>query len=208
FVDIFRTYKVFTQGACPNLFHITATREHQYGLALLPEEFTAAAFELVSSATQSITINGDISYEHITSAIPACRYLENIQILVLEKTKLSLLEILDVLKHFPHVTDFGCRFKGIDSELSSIQDKLIPNYLGTQYSQLSSRLKCWHVYYSGGASAEKIAVLVVTLAVLCPNFTFVKVCEQSIATDDNKIGYILSSGLYDQHAERLGHIFD
>ncbi|KAJ1785259.1 hypothetical protein LPJ59_006185, partial [Coemansia sp. RSA 2399] len=98
-------------------------------------EFAEAAFGLVSPATQSLKINGRIPYQHIKGVIPTCPYLGDIQILILG-TELSMLEVLDIFKHFPHVTDFGCRFRGIDSELDAIQDKLIPSHLGTQYSQL------------------------------------------------------------------------
>ncbi|KAJ1789978.1 hypothetical protein LPJ59_005247, partial [Coemansia sp. RSA 2399] len=176
------------------------------GLTLSYDEYIEAAFGLVSLATQSMTINGFIPYQHIKGVIPTCPYLDNIQILIL-KTSLSLLEVLDIFKYFPHVTDFGCSFRRIDSELVAIQDKLIPSHLGTRYSRFVSRLKCWHMYYSGGASVEEMAVLFVTLAVLCPSFTYVDEWKNNREAYDSKIEYILSSGLYDQHAKRLGNLF-
>ncbi|KAJ1786958.1 hypothetical protein LPJ59_005825, partial [Coemansia sp. RSA 2399] len=136
FVDIFRKYKVFSQGACPNLSHINVALDDIHGLTLSNDEFAEAAFGLVSPATQSLTINGLIPYQCISNVIHTCPYLGNIQILLLEKTELSVLEVLDIFKYFPHVTDFGCRFGGIDLELDAIQDKVIPSQLGTQYSQL------------------------------------------------------------------------
>ncbi|KAJ1907040.1 hypothetical protein LPJ81_001015, partial [Coemansia sp. IMI 209127] len=126
FVDIFRKYKVFSQGAYPNIIHVTARLDNKHGLTLPSDEFAEAAFGLVSPSTQSIKLIGDVSYQHIASAIPACPYLENIQILFLVIDEMSLLEILGILKYFPLVTDFGCSFWGIDSELAEIQDKLIP----------------------------------------------------------------------------------
>ncbi|KAJ1787772.1 hypothetical protein LPJ59_005670, partial [Coemansia sp. RSA 2399] len=125
-VDIFRKYKVFTQGAYPNILHVSATLDCYRNSILPADEFVVAAFELISPATQSMSIIGDNPYQRISSVIPTCPYLENIQILHLEKAELSVLEILDVLKGIPCVTDFGCRFQGIDSELNAIQDSVIP----------------------------------------------------------------------------------
>ncbi|KAJ1784749.1 hypothetical protein LPJ59_006290, partial [Coemansia sp. RSA 2399] len=144
FVDIFRKYEVFSQGTHSNVIHVNVALDNRHGLKLPAGEFAEAAFGLVSPATQSLTINDFIPYQHIKGVIPTCPHLENIQILLLKNTELTVLEVLDIFKYIPHVTDFGCRFRGIDSELAAIQDKLIPSHLGTQYSQLISRLKCWH----------------------------------------------------------------
>ncbi|KAJ1888904.1 hypothetical protein LPJ81_006230, partial [Coemansia sp. IMI 209127] len=126
FVDIFRKYKLFSQGAYPNILHISATHDIKSSLALPADEFAKAVFGLISAATQSMTINGGIAYQHIASIMPTSPYLKNIQILKCTSAILSLLEILGVFKYFPHMTDFECSFQGIDSDLGAIQDKLIP----------------------------------------------------------------------------------
>ncbi|KAJ1891149.1 hypothetical protein LPJ81_005797, partial [Coemansia sp. IMI 209127] len=108
FVDILREYKVFSQGTHSNMIHINVALDHRDGLTLSDDEFAEAAFGLVSPSTQSLTINTFTPYQCISNAIPTCPYLGNIQILHLENTELSVLEIFNILKHFPHVTDFGC----------------------------------------------------------------------------------------------------
>ncbi|KAJ2394729.1 hypothetical protein GGI23_004580, partial [Coemansia sp. RSA 2559] len=71
FVDIFRKYKVFSQGTHPNILHVSARLDNKHGLTLPADEFAEAAFGLVSPATQSIKLIGDVSYQYIASAIPA-----------------------------------------------------------------------------------------------------------------------------------------
>ncbi|KAJ2857783.1 hypothetical protein GGI22_003433 [Coemansia erecta] len=205
-VDMLRKYNVFSKGKFPRLRSVYIQHDPDSHTRLSVEAFMQLVFGMLSAKTQILSVLAKDSYRHLVNAISACSFAENFRIFALDGTALSLLEMLNVVRLLPNMTDFTCGFKGVDPELDVELGQTIPDRLFSQYYPLNHRLKCWHMRFSSGVTSKDIAVSAIAFAVLCPRFTFVKVAIN--ANDYNKeLTDALGSGKYDKHTERIMRLF-
>ncbi|KAJ2402364.1 hypothetical protein GGI23_000766 [Coemansia sp. RSA 2559] len=205
-VDMLRKYNVFSKGKFPRLRSVHIQHDPDSHTRLSVEAFMELVFGMLSAKTQILSVLAKDSYRHLVNAISACSFAENFRIFTLDETSLSLLEMLNIIRLLPKMTDFTCGFKGVDPELDVELGQAIPDHLFSQYYPLNHRFKCWHMRFSSGVTSKDVAVSAIALAVLCPRFTFVKVAIN--ANDYNKeLTDALGSGKYDKHTERIMRLF-
>ncbi|KAJ1794835.1 hypothetical protein LPJ59_004454, partial [Coemansia sp. RSA 2399] len=82
--------------------------------------------------------------------------------------------MLTLIKLLPNMTDFACRFNGLAQDTHKKKNRTAVARLYTEYYPLSHRLKCWEVV-GKSLRVTQLVTAAITLAVLCPSFTFVVV---------------------------------
>ncbi|KAJ2523568.1 hypothetical protein GGI11_001421 [Coemansia sp. RSA 2049] len=161
------------------------------------------AFGLVSQSTRSLVLNelgGDYS---ITETIAQYPNVQNLVHLNLEKVKLQLTEVMEMMQMLPNLEYFGYACNGLGSALGRVLYKEMPALLLKQYYPLSSRLKYCEINASKRTPTRSLAVTAMLLAILCPRFTYAKVSNKLLAAYNSTIENAITDEPYLEYSDRL-----
>ncbi|KAJ2402310.1 hypothetical protein GGI23_000806 [Coemansia sp. RSA 2559] len=202
-VSILDRYKVFSSGKYSKLRHISVTKSSSINVELKEfVSFVRYAISLISPATKSFKLVDYSPRQPLTDIIPTSIFAENIQVLNLSATKLVLLDMLDLIKLLPNMTNFTCFPGGVGSEMGKKRGPPIQR-LEAEYYPLSHRLKCWAVSNTSGIPLRSIALSSLALAILCPNFTYTALPPDKRNMYNFELHKITAGGGYDKYAEKI-----
>ncbi|KAJ1664661.1 hypothetical protein EV178_003905 [Coemansia sp. RSA 1646] len=206
-MEIVKRYNVFSGGKYSKLSHIAARKTSRINIEQMGfESFASFATSLISPETRSFKIS-DYNPQHpLTDAITTNRVAENIRILNLGEAKLVLLDMLDLIKLLPNVTDFACLPGGIGLELSKKRGKLI-QYLYADYYPLSHCLRCWTLPHTNNITARSIALMSIALAILCTKFTFTDLPHYENKVYNYELSMILATKGYKKYTAKIKPLF-
>ncbi|KAJ1666651.1 hypothetical protein EV178_002082 [Coemansia sp. RSA 1646] len=206
-IDILERYSVFSGGKYSKLRHITASKSYSIHTAQMSfESFARFAISLISPATRSFKMIDHSPCQPLFDTISTNAFAENIQILNLGATKLVLLDMLDLIKLLPNITDFTCLPGGIGSDLGKKRGKSMLD-LHADYYPLSHRLKCWVIPYTNSIPVRSIALASISLAILCTNFTFTALPHSKRKVYHSELTKALAIEEYSKYAEKIQLLF-
>ncbi|KAJ2761733.1 hypothetical protein H4S06_001048 [Coemansia sp. BCRC 34490] len=161
------------------------------------------AFGLVSQSTRSLVLNelaGDCSIAETIAQYPN---VQNLVHLNLEKIKLQLTEVMEMMQMLPNLEYFGYACNGLGSALGRVLYKEMPALLLNQYYPLSLRLKYCEINASKRTPTRSLAVTAMLLAILCPRFTYAKVSNNLLAAYNKTIENAITDEPYLEYSDRL-----
>ncbi|KAJ1801713.1 hypothetical protein LPJ59_000004 [Coemansia sp. RSA 2399] len=202
-VNVLDKYKVFSSGKYSKLRHISVANSSSIQVELMGfASFVSYAISLISPATKSFKLVDYNPRQPLTDLIPTSIFAENIQVLDLSATKLVLLDMLDLIKLLPNMTDFTCIPGGIGSEMGKKRGSPLQG-LEAEYYPLSHRLRCWVVSHTNSIPLRSIALSSLALAILCSNFTFAALPHEKRKLYNFELHKITTGGGYDKYTEKI-----
>ncbi|KAJ1801745.1 hypothetical protein LPJ59_000036 [Coemansia sp. RSA 2399] len=161
----------------------------------------------VSSETRVYRSTLPNSFTDITGIISTFSYARNITVLGLEASMLSLLQIIEVIRLLPNMTDLSGYFQGLDPQLDERRGIDVIYNLCKRYYPLSKRFKRWRVDRGEGVPIRYFATSAMAIAILCPNFIRLSTPHESAMELADGVEAAIEGGGYANYVKRLTRIF-
>ncbi|KAJ2399298.1 hypothetical protein GGI23_002738 [Coemansia sp. RSA 2559] len=147
------------------------------------------------------------SFTDIVGIISTFSYARNITVLALEGSMLSLLQVIEVIRLLPNMTDLSGYFEGLDPQLQGRRSIDIICNLCKRYYPLSKRFKRWRVDRGVDIPIRSFATSAMAIAILCPKFIRLSTPHESAMELARGVKAAIEGGGYKHYVERLTRIF-
>ncbi|KAJ2861181.1 hypothetical protein GGH94_005059 [Coemansia aciculifera] len=145
----------------PNFFG-TNTEYMQFVLSIGPSAPVRTVFDRLNNpAMQSIlSVLGEYT---------------SIQVLKLGLLRLSLWEVIALVKSLPLLSDLYTSIPAIEQWPTGAPKHKRPAYVIANYAPTGERFRCWHIVINSGNRLKNFVRCVLLLALICPNFDYAAV---------------------------------
>ncbi|KAJ2024808.1 hypothetical protein IWW57_003598, partial [Coemansia sp. S610] len=174
--DILARFNVFKR--CDSIqmssIHLgPASVEDNAFIAQRATESIGKQMHLILGATTSLILSDNTSGLALTKAIYAVPSTSALRSLVYTNLVFDLTHIIHIIAALPSLASFTCEVRGLSSNIGDIPANERPEALRSAYYPLSKPFGELHVPYTAASSADKVAIVAMQLAVLCPKFAYV-----------------------------------
>ncbi|KAJ2833117.1 hypothetical protein GGI24_000963 [Coemansia furcata] len=204
-VGIIKRYNVFTLNSHPKLQFVDYW---VFILEFVPIYFADCAafvrFLLALAPHATVVHLGGVSINiaYSPSFSVLCNY-SHIQRLYLKYVVPSLWDVIALVKSLPLLSDLQTWAPQLSPLPTGIDEANTLSHVFTNYSPIGERFRCWHVNYDGTCDLEEIVKCVLTLALACPNFTYVAVDKKQRLDFMEKMKAVIESPEFMCQAHRL-----
>ncbi|KAI9504419.1 hypothetical protein BX070DRAFT_251259 [Coemansia spiralis] len=208
FIQIAQRYNVFYKGSHPRLQYIISMRHlddsiYRYMDCQLYLQFT---LDLVSPTAQALELDTLDSVQMLLRAIPEYPNMTNIQVLKMIQIKLTLSDIISLLKLLPILTYLGSCFGELGTEIDEIDYNSLPERLYSLHYPLHNYFNCWHVLFPV-RNSKHFATAAILLAIICPKFIFIPMYNDSRNKYSGEMRDVLSTKPFSDYAEQVQYLF-
>ncbi|KAJ2405056.1 hypothetical protein GGI10_005430 [Coemansia sp. RSA 2530] len=174
--DILARFNVFKRCDSIQMSSIClgpASVEDNAFIAQRATESIGKQMHLILGATTSLILSDNTSGLALTKAIYAVPSTSALRSLVYTNLVFDLTHIIHIIAALPSLASFTCEVRGLSSNIGDIPANERPEALRSAYYPLSKPFGELHVPYTAASSADKVAIVAMQLAVLCPKFAYV-----------------------------------
>ncbi|KAI9502029.1 hypothetical protein BX070DRAFT_236296 [Coemansia spiralis] len=209
FVKVMQDYNVFANYKYQKLRSIVSLNGSNPNCEQLDDD-TFLRFNLgfLSPATRALSVETFEKSLPVIDIMSAYPYLDNLRILDIRHTTFELLDICDLIKLLPNLTDLGCKHGEISADSKGNEHSTLLERLSLIYYPLSQRLKCWVVPATFNFEIKSVAITAIILTILCPSFTFAAVWSPSLNSYHRKLSSLIASEPYSKYSDRLQCLFN
>ncbi|KAJ2583670.1 hypothetical protein GGH95_000861 [Coemansia sp. RSA 1836] len=122
---------------------------------------------MIGSARR-LAISSDTYAKCLIAAAPPVFGFKHVRILIVDSYRLSLYEIMCLLKALPALATLRCSVGGVGSELGHIASKDLPDHVASTYRKAGDNLLIWSIPDYQGRTHDNITEIVMLLALACP----------------------------------------
>ncbi|KAJ2252378.1 hypothetical protein GGI13_003315 [Coemansia sp. RSA 455] len=141
---ILREYRVFTRVSHPNLQQVNIGVKSDSELTLFDTDVDHMRFILSIGATAPVRVIRDpLTGPGFQSVIPVFGEHACIQVLKLDNIRLSLWDVIALVKALPLLSDLHTSFSGIGQRPRGVAKHKLPAYVIANYAPAGKRLRCW-----------------------------------------------------------------
>ncbi|KAJ1898012.1 hypothetical protein LPJ66_003013 [Kickxella alabastrina] len=204
-LDMVSRCGVFAKGRYRKLNYVSLkpVRLGGTGINVSPSQLSSIAMAM-AAGSQSLNVNlFDLGREviHYIKESPSVR---DIRVLNMTRTKLSLFDIIYLVRQLPILVEIGVQYSGTGAEFDELSPGDFPDYVHAQYRPLGRYLDCLNQDHNGtDSNAERIATCAMLMAIMCPNMTLATVPDNF---KDGYTGFIeqaLTKTPFGKYADRL-----
>ncbi|KAI9505851.1 hypothetical protein BX070DRAFT_220884 [Coemansia spiralis] len=205
FLRIAQKYEIFQHGQYQNLQCISLNFIRTDGRTNEDNELLLQfGLGLASPATQTFEFT-NVSGNAIFKNLPEYPYMANLQILKMNFVKITLSNIITLLKLFPNLIEITCDIDGLGAELDAINYGNLPAELYSRNYPLNRFFKrltiCKFTYpYS------VYAISAILLAIICPRFTLLTIKGHYLDKYYEELASTISTSPFSDYADRVKHL--
>ncbi|KAJ2100113.1 hypothetical protein IW146_009634, partial [Coemansia sp. RSA 922] len=177
---ILREHRVFTPVSHPNLQQVNIGVKSDFELNLLDTDVDHMRFILSIGATAPVRVIRDpLTGPGFQSVIPVFGEHACIQVLKLDNIRLSLWDVIALVKALPLLSDLHTSFSGIGQRPRGVAKHKLPAYVIANYASTGKRLRCWQFPLAPTDDVKHAVRCVLLLALVCPNFDYAAIHTNS-----------------------------
>ncbi|KAJ2346043.1 hypothetical protein GGH92_003778 [Coemansia sp. RSA 2673] len=157
----------------------------------------------ILKVTRRLTLSDKTSGLQLASAIYAAPRTSVLQSLVFTNLVFDLGHLIRVIAALPTLVSLTCEIRGLRSNIREIPASERPNSLRSAHYPLSENFRELRVPYTAASSADKTAIVVMQLAVLCPNFLYVDLPPKLRDAFSREIAWAMCNYSFEPYADSI-----
>ncbi|KAJ2431646.1 hypothetical protein GGF41_000446 [Coemansia sp. RSA 2531] len=171
------------------------------------DELSRLLNNLVSNAKRFV-ITSSIWLNYVIVAAQQGHGFQNIRVLETKFEKMSMLNVLSILKALPAVTRLRSGISGMDPSMVHIAADELPDHIVSTYGNMGSNLQVWEMTFFNYRFEDETIDYILLLALVCPSLSRVELISNAVPDYHKKITEVLESGPYSKYASQLSRVSD
>ncbi|KAJ1922452.1 hypothetical protein LPJ71_001188 [Coemansia sp. S17] len=166
-------------------------------------------FSNLTSNAQVLKLSTPLMFEAMMATAQHRHGFNHIQVLTVGSSRLSLFNVLSLLKVLPNLMDLTCVIDRLGTELEHIDTDILPDYIVATYGGIGRYLKSWtNTGYTNLRNSEEVIKYIMLLTLVCPRLHRLGVVNHTIPILKRIVGTALESNPFNKYAVRLGLLVD